>query len=128
MYLLKLNKRRRATKGIITNMLNRLIIMMDEEMIFAEAGNFLVLRKLLEKFEEGGRNDFIYLYKICDILINSRILRVNSDIRAYWDYRFRHDKQVYKDDDITSQDDEASFKEFVKEFNDRITWMLLLYV
>ena len=27
------------------------------------------------------------------------------------------DKQVYKDDDITSQDDEASFKEFVKEFN-----------
>ncbi len=109
---------KRATKGIITNMLNRLIIMMDEEMIFAEAGNFLVLRKLLEKFEEGGRNDFIYLYKICDILINARILRVNSDIRAYWDYRFRHDKQVYKDDDITSQDDEASFKEFVKEFNE----------
>ena len=39
---------KKATKGIITNMLNRLIIMMDEEMIFAEAGNFLVLRKLLE--------------------------------------------------------------------------------
>ncbi len=114
----KSEQEKKATKGIITNMLNRLIIMMDEEMIFAEVQKYLVLRKLLEKFEEGGRNDFIYLYKICDILINARILRVNSDIRAYWDYRFRHDKQVYKDDDITSEDDEASFKEFVKEFNE----------
>ena len=89
--------------------------MMDEEMIFAEVEKYLVLRKLLEKFEEGSRNDFIFLYEICNILINARILRVNSDIRAYWDYRFRHiDKQLYKDDDITSEDDEASFKEFVK--------------
>ena len=37
----------------------------------------------MEKFEENNRNNFIYLYKICDILVNARILRLNSDIRAF---------------------------------------------
>ena len=66
-----------------------------------------------------NRNNFIYLYKICDILVNARILRLNSDIRAYWDYRFRHDGQVYKNDDLKNIDDEASFKSFVEEFNNK---------
>ena len=101
----KKKKKKKATKGIITNMLNRLIIMMDEELLFADVKKYLILRRLLEKFEEDERNNFIYLYKICDILVNARILRLNSDIRAYWDYRFRHDGQVYKNDDLNNIDD-----------------------
>ena len=113
----KTEQEKKATKGIITNMLNRLIVMMDEELLFADVKKYIILRRLMEKFEEDGRNNFIYLYKICDILVNARILRLNSDIRAFWDYRFRHDGQVYKNDDLKNIDDEASFKSFVEEFN-----------
>jgi hypothetical protein len=112
------DEQKRATKGIITNLLNRLIVMMDEELLFADVKKYLVLRKLLEKFEEDNRNDFTYLYTICDVLINSRILRLNSDIRAYWDHRFRFDGEVYKNDDLKVVDDDASYKCFVKEFED----------
>ena len=91
--------------------------MMDEELLFADVRKYIILRRLMEKFEEDNRNNFIYLYKICDILVNARILRLNSDIRAFWDYRFRHDGQVYKNDDLKNIDDEASFKSFVEEFN-----------
>ena len=38
-------------KGIISNLLNRIIVMMDEEMIFNECARYIVLRKLIEKFE-----------------------------------------------------------------------------
>ena len=113
----KSEQEKKATKGIVTNMLNRLIIMMDEELLFADVRKYIILRRLMEKFEGDNRNNFIYLYKICDILVNARILRLNSDIRAFWDYRFRHDGQVYKNDDLKNIDDEASFKNFVEEFN-----------
>ena len=36
------DKEKQAAKGIISNMLNRLIIMMDEEMLFAEVGKYEV--------------------------------------------------------------------------------------
>ena len=35
------DKEKQAAKGIISNMLNRLIIMMDEEMLFAEVGKYM---------------------------------------------------------------------------------------
>ena len=57
----------RATKGIISNMLNRLIIMMDEEMLFVECERYLLIRKYIEEFEKKNRGDFMYLYKICKI-------------------------------------------------------------
>lgn len=117
--LAKTDEEKRATKGIITNMLNRLIIMMDEELLFADANKYLVLRGLIENFEKSGRCEFVYLYKICDILVNARILRLNSDIRAFWDYRFRYDGHVYKNDDLKENDDDASFKSFVEEFNEK---------
>lgn len=113
----KTEEEKKATKGIITNLLNRLIVMMDEELVFADVKRYLVLRKLIEKFENSERSDFVYLYTICDILVHGRILRLNSDIRAFWDYRFRHDGQVYENDDLKNVDDDTSFKCFVEEFN-----------
>jgi len=74
----------KATKGIISNLLNRLIVMMDEEMLFAECDTYLMIRRYMEMFEKGKRGDFSILYKICHLLSGSRMLRRNSDIRAYF--------------------------------------------
>ena len=46
---------RKNGKGIISNLLNRIIVMMDEEMIFTECARYIVLRKLIEKFESDRK-------------------------------------------------------------------------
>lgn len=75
---------RKACKGIISNMLNRLIIMMDEEMLFAEVGKYVKCMEWIEAFEKSDRNDFKLLVKICKTMIGARMLRLNSDIYSYW--------------------------------------------
>ena len=45
------DKERKMCKGIISNLLNRIIVMMDEELLFCEVQNDLLLRKFIEKFE-----------------------------------------------------------------------------
>ena len=60
-------KEKKMCKGIITNMLNRIIVMMDEEMCFIEYEKYVVIRKYMEKYERGNRGNFIDLYKICKI-------------------------------------------------------------
>jgi len=82
----------RATKGIITNLINRLIIMLDEELLFAEWDKYLIIRDLMNKFEASDRNDILSLIKICKILCKAKLLRRNSDIRAY--YCFAMKKKV----------------------------------
>ena len=80
---------KRATKGIITNMINRLIIMLDEELLFAEWDKYIIIRNLMQKFEDSGRDDILSLIKICKILCTARLLRRNSDIRAYYCYAMK---------------------------------------
>ena len=75
---------KKATKGIISNLLNRLIVMMDEEMLSAECDTYLMIRRYMEMFEKGKRGDFSMWFKICHLLCKSRMLRRNSDIRAYF--------------------------------------------
>ena len=83
--LQKTEQDKKATKGIITNLINRLIVMMDEELLFNECYKYLIIRKYMEMFEKGDRSDFSLLYKICYLLCNnSKLLRRNSDIRAYF--------------------------------------------
>ena len=48
----KTETEKRATKGIISNLLNRLIIMLDEEMLFVECEKYLVVRRYMEEFEK----------------------------------------------------------------------------
>jgi len=101
----------RSCKGIISNLINRLIVMMDEEMCFIEYEKYVVIRQYMEKYERGNRGNFIDLYKICKILIESRIVRRNSDIRAYWDYKRR---TVLKDEKIES--DQEYMEKFIECF------------
>ena len=116
----------KVCKGIITNLLNRLIIMMDEELLFCEVERYLVLRKLIEKFEENRKNGGKYLLLICKYLTEGRLLRRNSDIRAYWDYRFRFG--YVSDVDL---DDNEYFEKFVKCFenkdNECFRWMFKIF-
>ena len=52
----------KATKGVISNLLNRLIIMLDEEMLFVECERYLLIRKYIEKFEkEKSRRFYVFV-------------------------------------------------------------------
>jgi len=100
---------KKATKGIISNLLNRLIVMMDEEMLFAECDTYLMIRRYMEMFEKGKRGDFSMLYKICYLLCKSRMLRRNSDIRAYFKHAMMNENSGIEPP--ASLIDEANFSE-----------------
>ena len=61
-------------KGIITNMLNRIIVMMDEELLFIEVERYLVLRKLIENFDNDRKNGMKWLVYICHCLTRRKIV------------------------------------------------------
>ena len=86
----KTQQEKRSARGIITNLLNRIIIMMDEELLFAEWNKYLLCRSLIERFEKSKRDDFIALINVCKILCSSKLLRLNSDIRGYFDRGMRY--------------------------------------
>ena len=101
---------KKATKGIISNLLNRLIVMMDEEMLFAECDTYLMIRRYMEMFEKGKRGDFSLLYKICHLMVfQSRMLRRNSDIRAYFKHAMMNENSGIEPPE--SIIDAANFKE-----------------
>ena len=108
---------KKMCKGIITNMLNRIIVMMDEELLFCEVERYLVLRNLIEKFDEDRKNGIKYLINICKCLSDGKICRHASDIRAFWDYRIRF-KDVEFDEEKKDLDNVYCFKKFVEKFND----------
>ena len=47
----KNEKETRVGKAIVSNLMNRLIVMMDEELSFRECEKYLIMREYLEKFE-----------------------------------------------------------------------------
>jgi len=75
---------KKAAKAIITNLLNRIIIMLDEELLFIEWEKYLHCRTLLDTFETGKRNDCKPLINICNILANAELLRLTDDIAGYY--------------------------------------------
>ena len=120
----KTDVEKRATKGIISNLLNRLIIMLDEEMLFVECEKYLVVRRYMEEFEKSNRENFDYLYKICDVMCGARMIRRNSDIRGYWGPR-----NVKVDNGDGS--DEYYFEKFKEKFEannpECFLWMLKIF-
>ena len=117
----------RATKGIISNLLNRLIIMCDEEMLFVECERYLLIRKYIEEFEHKNRGDFMCLYKICKILCESRMIRRGSDIRGYWDPKRRKIEGIY-DENSSDETYFILFKdEFEKKNNKCFMWMFKIF-
>jgi hypothetical protein len=59
-------KELKASKALISNLVNRIIVMMDEELLFNEWAVYLKCRFLIDKFWEEDNVE--YLYEICDLL------------------------------------------------------------
>jgi len=120
-------KEKKMSKGIISNLLNRIIVMMDEELLFCEINRYLLLRKFIEKFDEDRKNGGKYLILICKILTESSLLRRASDIRAYWDYRIRFGSEK----DAVELSDEEYFNKFVECFERKdyecFKWMFKIF-
>ena len=120
------DKERKMCQGIISNLLNRIIVMMDEELLFCEVQNYLLLRKFIEKFEDDRKNGGKFLVLICRTLTNSRLLRRASDIRAFWDFRIRFG--TVKDVELS---DEEYFDKFVECFERKddecFKWMFKIF-
>jgi hypothetical protein len=82
-------------KGIISNLLNRIIVMLDEELCFDEVVRYDMVYDLLEKiknsddFNEGVK----MINNVCDILCDGNLLRLNSDIIGYFNKRIFIDKE-----------------------------------
>ena len=122
----KSDAEKRATKGIISNLINRLIIMLDEEMLFAECEKYVLVRRYMEDFEKSDRGNFECLFKICDVMCGARMIRRNSDIRGYWSSR----NKALKIDNGDSTD-EYYFEKFKEKFEENdskcFIWMFKIF-
>ena len=124
---------KKAAKGIISNLINRLIIMLDEEILFAECENYLLVRRYIEDFEKSNRNNFECLFKICHIMCQSKMIRRNSDIRSFWSplttkLNLEDDN---RDEDEDEDEDEYCFKKFKEKFEENksecFIWMFKIF-
>ena len=70
--------------GIRSNLMNRLIVMLDEELCFCDWVSFLKCSRLLEEWDKNGRKDQKNLIGICKILVKSEMLRLASDVNSYY--------------------------------------------
>ena len=95
----KNEKEKKIGNAIVSNLINRMIVMMDEEMLFIEIERYLLMREYLDKFEKGKRKDLIYLRVICEILLESRLCRRNSYGRSYWCHRLEGGAMEEKNDE-----------------------------
>jgi hypothetical protein len=74
-------KELKASKALISNLVNRIIVMMDEELLFNEWAVYLKCRFLIDKFWEEDNVE--YLYEICDLLCGAKLIRYASDVSCY---------------------------------------------
>ena len=119
------------SKSIRTNLKNRIIVMCFEELCFAEWDKLLIIKRKIDEWENGGREDRKLLVDIMNILINSELLRLNSDVNSYFGVGVRKygyeevkdieanldlvDKYRKKDDDMSVLED---MSKFIKLFNE----------
>ena len=105
----KTDSERRTGNAILSNLINRLIVMMDEEMLFIEVERYLLMREYLEKFENGGRKEVRYLRLLCEILNEGKKCRRNSYGRSYWCHRLQNEV-------VEEKSDKEYFENFVECF------------
>lgn len=104
------DEKKKTGNAIVSNLINRFIVIMNEEMLFTEVSRYLLCMHYIEKFNASYREDMRYLLAIAKIIQTSRICRRNSYCRAFWG-----DKEYNDLDDVTSK--EKMFTNFVELFN-----------
>lgn len=67
-------------QGILTNLMNRLLIMSGEELVFADWHRFIIINEKAKEWQED-RTKHHLVFEICKLLFDGRLLRIGSDIR-----------------------------------------------
>lgn len=82
-------------KGIISNLINRIIVMLDEELCFDEVVRYDMVYDLLNNIKEceDFNSGVKMISRVCDILCDGNLLRLNSDIIGYFNKRIFIDKE-----------------------------------
>jgi len=79
-----LSKYGNASKGIRTNLINRIKVISVEELCFCDVGKFLRIIRNIKAWEESNRTNRELLVEICHILCGGELLRLCSDIKNYF--------------------------------------------
>ena len=114
----------KSKKSIRTNLMNRLIVMLDEELCFSDWSNFLKCYNLLESWNKEGRNDPKKLITFCNIIVKSEMLRLASDVNSY--YRNGISDQMRKE--LTNEIPERLKKYIKPKDDDEIVKLFVKFV
>lgn len=134
---------RKIGKGIISNLVNRIIVMLDEELCFDEVVRYSLVYDLLEdmKKTENYEEGVEIISKICDILCSGNIIRLSSDIVGYFNKRIFEYKLEVCDSDMESDtlgvfkgenaEIEKNMRNFIGHFNAKNSncyyWLFKIY-
>ena len=108
-----------ASKGIRTNLINRIKVSSVEELCFCDAGKFLRIIRNIKTWQENDRTNRELLVEICHILCEGELLRLCNDIKSYfWNtslkYKFKNKLNLslkYK-----KKNDEKKVLKYLEEF------------
>ena len=70
--------------GLVTNLINRLKILLMEEMSVSEISRIILGIKKLNEFEKSDRKDMERIIEFCKIVIDSKKTRSDSYINWWW--------------------------------------------
>jgi hypothetical protein len=82
-------------KSIVTNLLNRLRILLMEDMSFHEVDRALLGFQKLDEFESSDRTECYKIYEFCKIVLDGSKGRIVSYSNTWW--RFHPDLELDKD-------------------------------
>jgi len=135
-------------KGIFSNLINRIIVMLDEELCFDEVTRYLAIYEWIEELrkEEDYEAGLAILYRICDALCCGNLIRLSSDICGFYNKRIFMDKVEVKVEEMMSmeevnihslvkkgesEDFELCLRNFVGHFNQKNTnayyWLFRIF-
>ena len=106
-----------SSKSVRSNLKNRIIVMCFEELCFSEWDKLIMIKRKLDKWENEGRKERRLLVEIMDILIKSKLLRINSDIKNYFGVGIR--KYNLGKDMIDFNVEESDVKKYIKKGDDK---------
>lgn len=101
--------------NVLSNVLNRVKIFNDEEMCFNDWNRYLKVHELIEEFEKNDKKGLNILLKICRILVDCNMLRLNNDVKSY--YGLAVDKYGLKLED--AEVNQSKLLRYVKEGDDK---------
>lgn len=99
---------KKISNGILSSIVNKLILLNEEEVSFIEVDKYILIRDYLKEFSE--KKDFKFLKIVTDILFDSKLSKRNNYGKAFY----------LKSDDFSEDlTDEDSFKKFKELFESK---------